>query len=216
MKDPFDVAGSFGPEHVDGVVIRLSRVDHDRASKLARQRHLAAKRLDLGLPRREVVVIVEPDLPYGAGPRAPGDSLAHDPVDGIGRVGEARGLVRVDAHGESDLRPHLGHAIGALPFRLVGHIEDTERAIDGGRLRPCHDLFEVRREGVVREMAVRIDHRTWEPAGARSGSSGVRSTASPSAAVAASTMPFDSIPTSFAGFKFATKTTCRPMSVSGS
>ena len=48
------------------VVGRLARVDDDRQPQLARQRDLRAEDLLLHVARREVVVIVEPDLADGA------------------------------------------------------------------------------------------------------------------------------------------------------
>jgi hypothetical protein len=46
----------------EGVVGRLARMNDDRQVELARQRDLRRKHLALHVARREVVVVVEPDL----------------------------------------------------------------------------------------------------------------------------------------------------------
>ena len=88
---------------------------------------------------------------------------------------------------------------------------------DARRLRARGHLGEVRREHVVRQMTVGVDHAdSAYPRAAGWRRVEATSMGLPPSGLAASTMPFDSIPMSLAGFRFATIATCRPTSASAS
>ena len=97
-----------------------------------------------------------------------------------------------------------------------------------GLARALHDAVEIARERVVGEMTVGIDHsmrargqpsrsgyRDARVPGATSPSKPT-SVGLPPSGLAARTMPFDSMPISFAGFRLKTMTMVRPTSCSGS
>ena len=194
-------------------------MDDDGPPQLAGQRDLTAEHLDLGLARREVVVVVQPDLADRAGAVSRLERPTNERRDAVvsaGRVFDRTGLVRMDADRKRDIRPGLGHAVGPHTLFFVQRVENAQGAVDPRGAGARDHRVEVGGELLVGQVAVGIDHRIADPAGARSGSSGVSNTGWPSASRAARTMPFDSIPISFAGCRFATNTTCRPTRRSGS
>jgi hypothetical protein len=124
------------------------------------------------------------------------------------------GLVRVNADREPEGRPEGCHLTSAGLFLSVSARQDAETTRDASPVRSPNDLREVVQVCGIREMAVTVDHLTRLPGGG--GLSKPSRTGRPPSGLAASTMPFDSIPMSFAGFRFATITTERPTSASGS
>ena len=102
----------------------------------------------------------------------------------------------------------------SVGFVSVAARQNAEAARHPGLVRPPDDRVEVVRVRRVGQMAVAVDHLTRLPGGG--GLSKPSRTGRPPSGLAASTMPFDSIPISFAGFRFATITTDRPTSASGS
>jgi hypothetical protein len=122
--------------------------------------------------------------------------------------------VRVNAGSEAEPRPHGRDTAPSLGFLNVPAGQDAEAARHSGLARTSEDLGEIVRVYRVGQMAVAVDHLTRLPGGG--GLSKPRRTGKPPSGLAASTMPFDSIPISFAGFRFATITIDRPTSASGS
>jgi hypothetical protein len=128
-------------------------VDDDRQVKLAREPDLRREDRLLHVARREVVVVVEPDL---ADRRrcARGERAAHrrhrvaEPPRPLPR------LVRVDPGGEADLRPCVAHPRGTRGLGLVARDQDAERAVDAGLARAGDDVEEVSLELLPGEMAV--------------------------------------------------------------
>src|SRR5262245_6086277 len=115
----------------------------------------------------------------------------------------------MDADREPNLRPQRREALRLRGFFVVAAFEDDQRALDAGVLRASHDLRQVARERLVREVAMAVDnHRTRVPGSG--GFTNVTTSGLPPSGLAASTMPFDSIPISFAGFRLKTITTVLP------
>ena len=122
--------------------------------------------------------------------------------------------MRMDARGETHRRPTTGHAAGAARLLLVTRSENAQRGGQACLARPIDGAVEIADEGLVSQMAVRVDHRMREP-GAISPSNATR-TGLPPSGLAARIMPFDSIPINFAGFKLKTTPTVFPTSCSAS
>src|SRR5262245_61774171 len=118
----------------------------------------------------------------------------------------------MDADGRDDALPR-GREPGCclrVGERRPGH----EKAPDPGGPRPGDLPVRVRRHVQV-AVGVGEDHLTMLPLGTSEGTSS--STGFPSSPTdAARTIPFDSTPMSFAGFRFATTTMLRPTSAPGS
>jgi len=131
--------------------------------------------------------------------------------------GELPRLVRMNARGEPNAGPGLPHSCGTPRLGVVARRENAQGGCDAGVAGPSNHGVEVGRELVPRQMAVRIDHerqRTRVPGG--TSASKLTSVGLPPSVLAASTMPFDSIPISFAGLRLNTITIVRPTSASGS
>ena len=105
-------------------------------------------------------------------------------------------------------RPRLAQPRHARQFFRLVRRQNAHRGREPGRTRALNDRIEVRDERLVGEVAVGIDQRPYltRVPGA-GGWSNVRSSGLPPSGLAASTMPLDSIPISFAGLRFATITT---------
>src|SRR5687768_10971377 len=106
VKHAAYVAGRLLGEDGECVLFRLTRVNHDRQPAVTRQPDLLAEYVLLRLPRREVVVVIEPDLPEAARQRLCGDG-------GIDGPCRARGIARELSRGmrmHADRKPHLGPA----------------------------------------------------------------------------------------------------------
>src|SRR5688572_6614712 len=116
----------------------------------------------------------------------------------------------MDANRKSRFWP--GARDGRRPRQLrsvVGRQNDHGRGQPRGAATLGHGV-EIARELGSGDVAVRIDHRTRAPAGMLS--STASSVGGPPSTLAASTMPFDSSPINFAGFRLATMTIVRPLS----
>ena len=184
---------AFLVQNAERVVLGLARVDHDRQPQRPRQLDLLAEHVLLHVARREVVVVVEADLAD-----RPAQGLRVDRRPGLTRRrcgigGELPGLVRMHADREAHTGPGARHVRRPLELGLVLGAEDDQRA---GRVprsfARADDVAEIARELLAGEMAVGIDHRTRAPAG-RLGSTAT-SDGGPPSVLAASTMPFDSMP----------------------
>jgi hypothetical protein len=80
-------------------------------------------------------------------------------------------LVRVDADRDSSIGPHVVDAGGLGGFPLVAGFENQHEAGHACLSGACHDLVQVVRKRVVREVAVAVDHG-WVSYSARSASTG--------------------------------------------
>src|SRR5262249_21335697 len=130
-------------------------------------------------------------------------------------VGIRPRVVWMNAAAEPDRGPELAEARHTGGFLGVTGIEDAQHALKAGRLRAGDHSGQVDLELVVGQKAVRVDHhRTRLPGGG--GVTKAMSSGSPPSGLAARIMPFDSMPISVAGLRFATMTTERPMRASGS
>jgi hypothetical protein len=133
-------------------------VDDNRPLQLARQPDLPAKHLLLHVARREVVVVVEADLADGTRRRRRRELLAHDRDGALRIVRKLMRLVRVHADRESRVGPELFEASRLPRFRRIAAFEDHEDALDAGISGARDDLVEILREGLVREVTMRINH----------------------------------------------------------
>jgi hypothetical protein len=188
----------------EGVIRRFARVDDHRKAQFGGEVDLSGKDSALDIARREVVVVVQSHL-------AERDCLA--PVRriarGLGRIGrtalERAGAVRMNSRSKADARPRLLHHF--RPGDLVRFIrgKNANGRIDASRLCARRNLGQVWRESGVRQVTVGIDQRTRVPGAG--GVSKLTSRGFPPSGLAASTMPLDSMPINFAGFRFATMAT---------
>src|SRR3990172_5076574 len=93
MQDAPDLAHPLLFENFQQIRFRLAVMDDDGKRELPRHPHLPAEDVALHLRRRQVVVVVEADLPYGekSGPQgeAPQEILAAALVEDLGVVGMA-------------------------------------------------------------------------------------------------------------------------------
>src|SRR5262245_29565527 len=160
--------------------------------------------------RREVVVIVEPDLAEGSRQRFGLNRVSSRTSRFVRIAAEMSGFVRMNADGKADRTPRGRDRCRTRSLGLILGSEDDERTGDPCGLGTRHHGREVPAELVPRQVTVRIDHRTREPAG-RLGSTAT-SDGNPPSGLAASTMPLDSMPINLAGLRFATMTIVRPTS----
>src|SRR5687767_119400 len=205
------------------IVCRLAGVDDDGQASLVREADLRSKHLVLHVARREVVVIVESDLsePAGAGAIDRGDH-GRDPLFHL--AGELACVMRMNPGCEPRLRPCPADELRARHFGVVFSLQYAEGGVHARLACPGSDEFKVPGEFVAREMAVSVDesagvaaqvvHRTRTPGGISW--SKPTSVGLPPSGLAASTIPLDSMPISFAGFRLKTMTMVRPTSCSGS
>ena len=209
VEHPAQLPAPLFRDDAQRVVFRFARVNDDRQPPLARQPQLRAKHRVLHVARREVVVVVEADLAdraHGAASRPAGSPSDPPPPPDRRRTG-ARGA---DARRSRIARPATRPArVAVRELRVVFGREDHETAHEPGAARARDDGLEIAGELLAGQMTVRIDHRTRVPGAAGSASSTI---GRPPSGLAASTMPFDSMPISFAGFRFATMTTVLPTS----
>ena len=105
-------------------------------------------------------------------------------------------LVRVHADRKAHLRPSRTDRCRLRDLGVVFGRQDHEAADQASRARPIDHRLEIGREFAAGEMAVGIDHRTRVPGSAAPGSITI---GLPPSGLAASTIPFDSIPISLAG-----------------
>jgi len=140
--------------------------------------------------------------------------MAHRVAGVVDSSGELTSLMRVDTGGEIDFPPRLVDSRCPFGFLAITGSKDAERRRYAGRSRPGHHRIEIGGELFAREMAMRINHLTLVPG--EISWSNPTSTGLPPSGLAASTIPFDSMPINFAGFRLNTMTTVRPTNASGS
>ena len=145
------------PEGAEGVVGGLPGMDDDGQFPLRGQLELAPEDLLLNRARREVVVVVEPDLSechrvvrakVGVQPR-------HRRIEVVSVL---TGLVRMDSDREPHLRPRGAHPAGPLPLRGVARRQDHHRAGKARAAGPLDDGVEIGGEFLAGEMAMGVDH----------------------------------------------------------
>ena len=121
--------------------------------------------------------------------------------------------MRMDTDREPDSGPPRSEIARLRNFRLIVSGENHEDVGDPRALRAIDDLDEIGGEFRARDVAMGVNYRTRAPGG--TGSSKLTRIGLPSATLAASTMPFDSMPISLAGFRLKTIAIVRPTSCSG-
>ena len=199
------------------------------APREGRERRLDARGAVCGFRRRPrsggdrcgagVGIIVTQDADVGkdelvtvARHRANVGGLARDVAE---RAAQDANALAEGAVGHHHVAPHDAVDVAAVD-RLVAACDEQREQVEVARDERHRQARERERAAPERQLegaeAVPLRHLTFVP-GATSVSN-VQSTALPSTE-AASTMPFDSTPMSFAGFRFATSTTFRPTSASG-
>ena len=122
--------------------------------------------------------------------------------------------MRMNARRESDDGPARDHPARPSGLVLVACRQDAQRRREARLTGPGDGGVQIADKCLVRQMAVRINHRMREP-GAISPSNAT-STGFPPSGLAARIIPFDSIPISFAGFKLNTMPMVLPTSCSAS
>ena len=88
--------------------------------------------------------------------------LAHDGRGPLGIVGELMRLVRVDADRDPHLRPERVEAPRLRGFLRVARFENHHRALEPGVPGARDDGVEIRRERLVGEVAMAVDHDRLE------------------------------------------------------
>src|SRR5215813_1528518 len=138
------------------VLIRLTRMDHERQPGCARGGDMVAKSLFLRRPRAALVVVVEPGLSDGdhLGMAGAADQLIDSDVELLVRV------MRMRANGAIDIGKALGdgnHLSVAFDSRRNG-----DDARDAGRPRAGNDGIELAGKIGKIEMAVAVDQcQSW-------------------------------------------------------
>src|SRR3989442_4065787 len=167
MKPPTHLPAAFFPKDRDRVLVGLARMNHDRPLQLTREPDLRAKYHPLHVGRREVVVIVQTNLPDGPGRRRAGDLFPDDLDRAFGIAGELVGLVRVDAHGNTHLGPELLQASRLGNFFGIAGRKNDERALDASLTRARDDGVEIGGEYLVRQMTVGVAPEGFRVPGSR-------------------------------------------------
>ena len=123
-----------------------------------RQDELRAEDRLLHLARREVVVVVEPDLADRADQRRRVEPGRHRGGRRRRVGGEDVRLVRMHTDGEAHRVPGPGHLLANRPLAVVLGGKDHQRAIDAGAAGPGNHRVAVGGELLAGEMAMTIDH----------------------------------------------------------
>ncbi len=111
MEDAAQAANASSRKDAQRVVFGFARVDDDGQREVARQLQLRAKDRLLDVPRREVVVIVQPNLADRAGRGDEFDPAGRQPGGGCRVVGKLVRLMRVDADRKPHVRPRRRDAL---------------------------------------------------------------------------------------------------------
>ena len=141
----------------------------------------------------------------------------------LGRIGRRTSRrVRMDADREADLSPRARRRSPPARSSASSSAARMTRArSSASRLGACDDVIEIARRTPARRCGSgsRPCNRILTAHSRRRGRQADGSTATrvgrPPSVLAASTIPFDSMPISFAGFRLATMTIVRPTSCSG-
>ena len=199
----------------------LAVVEDDREARAAARSPASTRGPRSGRARRMVVVEVEPDLPDRDDLRPTRERLERRTV--ADRI-EVPGLVRMDPDGRDDVLVRRPPARPPPPSPRASSRDQEPR---DARAEP----FGARAAAPWTWQSAASSIWTWHVASRPESNPRPTSPCSPAARArarpaapapppsptdAASTMPLDSTPMSFAGFRFATTTTLRPTSASGS
>ena len=140
-------------------------MNHDGQLQLACEPHLRTKDRLLHVARRVIIVIIEADFAYRSRRGRPGELVADggDDAFGVGAVLVRR--MRMDADRRAHIRPELVDPPRLRRFLFVAGLENDEGPLEPCLARAANDAFELRAEGLVGQMAVRVDHRS--PDGSR-------------------------------------------------
>ena len=191
-----------------GIFPGFTRMDHDGFVELGGDFQLALKHGALHIARREIVVVVQADLADSQHFRMAGQIA--QARESIGR--SLRRIVRMDTDGCVDER---------VAFRLLyGHIQlaartDRHHHFHAGGEGALDYLRAIGIEFLVVEVAMRIDQAHFKRAPTAISSWKPARTGFPPSTDAATIIPFDSMPFSLRGCKFATITTLRLSNCSG-
>jgi hypothetical protein len=159
MKHAARAAAAGLAQDAERVVIGFTGVDDQRQPAPDRELDLPGEHCVLSGRGREVVVVVETDLAERAGHRLGVDGG----LDGQRRtariIGELPRRMRMDADGESNLRPVPAHFPRLVQLRFVVRREDHQSGRDARLARPLNDVGEIGSELGTRDVAVAVDHR---------------------------------------------------------
>lgn len=156
VKHAPDVASPFAPNDVEGILVRFTSMNNDRKREGARQRDLAGEQLTLERPRREVVMVVEPDLANGPDATVAARLALHN---GDGIVDSSLppcGDVWMNSGGESRVGPERSHSPAALGFPIVAGGEDAQRSRDSRVPRASDHIRKIWIVGLVSQVTVRV------------------------------------------------------------
>ena len=95
-------------------------------------------------------MIIQTNLADGPGQRGSCELFPDDINHAVGAAGELVGLVRVDAHGETHLRPESLQTSPLGEFSGIARRENDERALDASLTRARDDGVEIGGEHLVR------------------------------------------------------------------
>jgi len=141
-------------ENSKRILFGFTRVDHDWQPPLFRQSNLLAKDRLLYITRREVVVVIEPDLSEASGQRLGSDDGSRR-LRGIGgTTGELACRVWMHADGKPDAWPPGSQILRLRDLRPVLRGENHERIGDPRALRAIDNVREIGSEFGARDVTV--------------------------------------------------------------
>jgi hypothetical protein len=148
---------TLAPQQLERIVGRFTGMDDDWQCTGPRQPQLPAEHFLLDVARREVVVVVQPDLSERDRPMR--GQVRIEPADRRVEIGGVLScLVRVDPDGKPHTVPGGAHRPGALPFRVIASGENHQRPRHSGGARARHDRVEIAGEFLAGQMAMGVDH----------------------------------------------------------
>jgi hypothetical protein len=157
MEHAPDLATALGPQDVERVVVRFARVDDHRHAQLAREGHLLRKDRPLHLARREVVVIIQANLPDGTHLRVASTRRTHQ-RSGSPRRRRLVCLVRMHANGEPRPVEPCRHADCLCRLASVARGEDAQHVRQPRLTHARQHVIEIRGEHGIGEVTVGVEH----------------------------------------------------------
>ena len=158
MEDAAKLPAAFLAKHGHRVVVGFARMDDHRPVELARQPQLRPEHRLLHVARREIVVIVETDLADRARRRRRRKLLAHDGRGALGIGGELVRLMRVDADREARPPARASTRRACAASLALPGFENDQRPLEPGVRARADNVVEIRRERLVGEVAMAVDH----------------------------------------------------------